>query len=69
MRFTPSEKTKKRFEYTIQYHDPKPGGQYRVTKILNDVWVHVDNKPNGFYWKDFTLVRKFSKDKNKEQCP
>ena len=58
IRFTPTEITKKRFPMRLIYRKPKPGTTGQVKKIVNDIWVHVDDDIHGFYWKDFTLIKK-----------
>lgn len=58
VRFTPSERTKKRFKWSFLYSDPTPGVEYTVKKIINGIWILVDDDIHGFYWKDFTPVSK-----------
>lgn len=70
VRFTPSERTLERFEKRFKHNIPKPGKNYVVRRVINNFWIIVGGRilglwvltkerdNYGFYWKDYTLVKK-----------
>jgi hypothetical protein len=59
VRFYPSDRTWQKSPGRIgNLGVVKVNHDYTVRRIVNDIWIFADNDVNGFYWTDFTLVKK-----------